>query len=143
MDLSRFRRLVRNHMKAAAREEMIAADADPRRWPLAVRMNRRPDRLARFLVEFSAVMGVSADAVRGRTRIRPVVITRHVFGWFLAECSGMTLSAIGDFLNRDHSSVVHARNNVAKLLDVHDPEITFAVEAANQLALEIWPPINE
>lgn len=142
LDLSRFRKLVRDHMKQAAREYRVEEDADPRRWPLAVRINRDLDRLPRLLVEFCAVMGITAQAVRGRTRIRSVVVVRHVFAWFLAECSGLTLQAIGSFLDRDHTSVIHARRNVDKLLEVHDPEICFAVESIQQIALEIWPPVE-
>lgn len=143
MDLAKFRRLIRDHMKRAAREHLILEDADPRRWPLAVRIAQDLDRLPRLLVEFSAVMGVSPHAVRSKSRIRSLVVVRHVFAWFLAECSGLTLEAIAAFLDRDHSSVIHARRNVDRLLEVHDPEISFAVESIQQIALEIWPLVAD
>ena len=140
MDLGKFRRLVRDHMKKAAREHYLEEDADPRRWPLAVRMSRQIDNLPRLLVEFASVMGVTADGIRGRSRIRSLIVPRHVFGWFLCECSGLTSTEIGSFLDRDHSSILHARKQVERLLEVHDPEICFAVESIQQIALEIWPP---
>lgn len=143
MDLDKFRRLVREHMKKAAREFHEMPDSDPRRWPLAVRMSRNLDRLPRFLVEFAQVMNVSAEAIRGRSRIRRIIVARHSFAWFLAECSGLTLQSIGAFLDRDHSTILHARKQVDRLLDVHDADVKFAVEALNTIALEVWPPVTE
>ena len=140
MDLGKFRRLVRSHMKRAAREHYLREDADPRRWPLAVRISRRIDLLPRLLVEYSSTMGTNADAVRGPSRLRSLVVTRHVFAWFLAECSGLTLQEIGDFIGRDHSSVLHARKQVDRLLEVQDVDVKFAVESIQQIALDIWPP---
>ena len=72
--------------------------------------------------------------------MRSLVVPRHVFAWFLAECSGLTLTEIGAFLDRDHSSVLHARKSVDRLLEVHDVDVKFAVESIQQIALEIWPP---
>lgn len=140
MDLARFRRLVRSHMKKAAREHYLEEDADPRRWPLAVRISRRIDLLPRLLVEYAAALGTTAHAIAGPSRIRSLVVSRHVFAWFLAECSGLTLQEIGTFISRDHSSVLHARKQVDRLLEVHDVDVKFAVEAIQQIALDIWPP---
>lgn len=52
----------------------------------------------------------------GECRAEPIVTARHLVCYIGANYLGLTLAAIGKFLHRDHTSVMHARNRLEALI---------------------------
>jgi len=61
-----------------------------------------------LLLAASAVYGVSVPAILGRRRDRAVVLARHAVMYTLRNESGLSLSEIGQAMDRDHTSVLAA-----------------------------------
>lgn len=139
IDFERFVKLSKMRKKQTARHHAEVVD-DPTRWPLDIRITAGVDRIPRFLVEYARLMNTNSTDLTGKARFRRLVIPRHAVMWFLGKHSGLTLETIGRIFDRDHSSVYHAQKKIEDLLETGDSETAFAVEAVNQIALEIWPP---
>lgn len=56
--------------------------------------------------------GVSKEQMQGKARYRNIVEARHTAMVLMREQGNLTLKAIGEVMNRDHSSVIHALDNV-------------------------------
>ncbi len=78
-----------------------------------------PDRLsplaASVLALISERLGVLPAAVLGRDRRAEIVYARHLAMWLLSH-AGVAASEIGRQLNRDHSTVIHGRTKITKLM---------------------------
>jgi hypothetical protein len=59
------------------------------------------------------------------TRKREVVIARHLIATWLHENTTWSLKSIGKYMRRDHSSIIHAKDNIYNLLSVDKPTIIF------------------
>ena len=57
--------------------------------------------------------GVTYESIIARTRISDVVHARHVAMYVLSDM-GCTLVSIGAFFDRDHTTVLHARDQIRK-----------------------------
>jgi hypothetical protein len=66
---------------------------------------------------------VDGDDIKSSTRLKEVAEARHVF-CFLAynSIAAHTLKEIGQFINRDHATVLHSKNTIFNFLDF-DPRI--------------------
>lgn len=59
----------------------------------------------------------SMDDLQARRRSQVMARPRHVFMWVAGQaCSGDSLAAIGRFLQRDHTSVMHGRQRATKIM---------------------------
>lgn len=56
--------------------------------------------------------GVSVSDMRGPSRLSQIADARHI-AIYVARENGHTLSHIGNYFNRDHTSVVHAHAKIA------------------------------
>lgn len=61
-------------------------------------------------------MNLSADEIRGQERNRQVVLARHLTMFLLRELLPVNLSLIGEFMGRDHSSVVYSVNKIKETM---------------------------
>lgn len=59
------------------------------------------------------------------TRKREVVIARHLIVTWLHENTTWSLKSIGKYMNRDHSTIIHAKENIYGLITVDKPTIIF------------------
>lgn len=73
---------------------------------------------------------VSEEELKGRCRLREVVAARHMFFFITSFITEMTLVQIGDFFNRDHTTVIHAREKMISFIQLGDTE---TIEALNTL----------
>lgn len=68
-------------------------------------------------VEFNCTI----DEIKGTSRIRHIVLARHIAMYILKMNRAGTLYAIGKmFGRRDHSTVIHACNQIETLIDLKD-----------------------
>jgi len=71
------------------------------------------------------------DVIRG-PRKSSIIIARHLYCWFAMNLSGKTSIEIGNSINRDHSTVLHARDKVQNMIDTND-----------ELYMPYYTPISE
>jgi hypothetical protein len=68
-------------------------------------------------IEFNCTI----DEIKGKTRLRHIVLARHIAMYILKINRAGTLYAIGKMFGmRDHSTVIHACNQIEVLLDLKD-----------------------
>lgn len=60
---------------------------------------------------------ITMDAVKGTSRVGELTLIRHLLMFLLIK-QGYSLSNIGVYLKRDHSSVINARQRIQDRLDV-------------------------
>lgn len=66
----------------------------------------------------SEYYGVSIDDMVGRKRDRGIVLARHVSIWLLRKYTNNSLKQIARVFNRDHTSAIHAIENINVLMEV-------------------------
>lgn len=115
------------------------------------KMNLQPTmkdyNLDRFIEVISTKTGVSEKNIKSKSREKEFVFARHVFCYLAKKYTGHTLKAIGQYINRDHTSIIHAiqtmnnemRFNVnvrSQITDI-EAELPFAVKGlkGNPMAL--------
>lgn len=77
--------------------------------------------------------GIPLDWVRGKSRKRETVLTRHLIAYYACQYSDMTLKEIGQSLGgKDHTTVLHARERVLDLLETGDKIACTVVTKINQ-----------
>lgn len=66
----------------------------------------------------AVIFGVTIDQIRGAARVPNFVEPRHVTWFLIREINGDSYKAIGQFMFRDHASVMHGVNKVRRRVDV-------------------------
>lgn len=61
-------------------------------------------------------LGLSPERIRGKDRSRQLVLARQLTMYLLRELLPVNLSLIGQFMDRDHSSVVYSVNKVKEMM---------------------------
>lgn len=69
--------------------------------------SRHNRRVREVVGAVCAEVGLPVSAIYGKSRVREVSMARRLVCYILRK-EGMTLSAIGDALRLDHTSVLHA-----------------------------------
>ena len=59
---------------------------------------------------------VSKDDILGKKKNKEIVIPRQVCIYLLTEMLSLSLESIGQFIGRDHTTVIHARDKIADTL---------------------------
>jgi hypothetical protein len=78
---------------------------------------RRGLAMAAILAAVAEAAGVAPERLRGRAQDHALARTRHLAMLLLRErCAGASLPAIGDFLGRDHSTVIYGCRRAAERL---------------------------
>lgn len=74
----------------------------------------QPQRIVRRCAEHTAdVTEIPIEEIRGQSRVRPVAWARQSV-YYAAHMNGVSLSEIGKYFNRDHTSVLHGIRAVKK-----------------------------
>ncbi len=77
-----------------------------------------PMTVERIIDEVARTYGITADEIRGQRRSNQISSARQVAMYVVREITGMSQSEIGkEFGGRDHSTVVYALQQVAKMLE--------------------------
>ena len=89
--------------------------------PLPVTVDRIIDEVAR-------TYGVTAEEIRGKSRSNQISAARQIAMYVVREITGMTQLEIGqEFGGRDHTTVIYALSQVAKILE-SDPRKKEVIE---------------
>lgn len=81
---------------------------------------------------------ITLEEMKRSTRLRRVVVPRHVCMFFLQRYTTLSLKTIGQLLNRvDHTSVLHAVDTVKNLLAVKDAQMVASVKGVEQWLIKI------
>ena len=79
---------------------------------------------------------LSSDLLISKTRKREIVLARQIAMYFATRFTHLTLKAIGlHFGGRDHSTVIHSRENVKFLISKNDPTAELIKELHRKLEL--------
>ena len=62
----------------------------------------------------AAALNVTTDSILSKRRDARISEARHAAMYLLYEMSGDSYPTIGEFLHRDHSTVIHGYNKVAR-----------------------------
>lgn len=80
--------------------------------------------------------GVSIDDLRSPSRVTHFARPRQVVMYLGREVVGATLAEIGAFLDRDHSSVSHGEQNIARL-QATDADLRYDIQVMASEAISI------
>lgn len=81
--------------------------------PQAIRL--KPQKVIKKICDY---FEVKQSEVRGRCRNKELVYPRHIAMYFLKDSLNLSYVEIGKwFSNRDHTSVMHAKNKIEKMLE--------------------------
>ena len=72
--------------------------------------------------------GVTDHAVRSQRRTADVVAARHLAIYLIRQRIAWSFPEIGEYIGRDHSSVMHAHRKIADLCDPTHPAYDRAVD---------------
>lgn len=80
--------------------------------------------MAECLRVVSEVFGIEPEEIKGRSRLRNIVIARHAYCHLSSSLDPMgTLGRIGESIGRDHSTVI---NSIKKCNDLRETDIGYA-----------------
>ncbi len=66
----------------------------------------------------SEVRGVSIKDLKSKSRKKYISESRHIF-CFVAHFAGYSLGHIGKYVNRDHTSILNAKNRALGFMDIY------------------------
>lgn len=81
-----------------------------------------PPKALEVIMHVSDVFGVSVDNILGKCRLRDYTEARHTAIHILymnIYRRKNTLSRVGAWFGRDHTTVIHARNNVQNWIEIY------------------------
>ena len=90
------------------------------------------------------VTGVSFDKIRSPSRKQELFYARTLFAWYCHNVMGMTLSSIGQLINRDHSTICCCLKKYDELMeaildDSVTPELIRAAVRKGTIGLQLCP----
>jgi chromosomal replication initiation ATPase DnaA len=77
------------------------------------------------------VTGVGKEELSGKCRKRGIVIARHLMAYLGTQLTTLSLSSIGARMNKDHTTIIHGRDNIKDLIDVGDATVCLAISKIN------------
>ena len=72
--------------------------------------------LDELLNNINSFFGVNKDSLISKTRKANIVVARQIFAYCLRKKFHLSFPVIGDILNRDHTTIIHACDKVEELL---------------------------
>lgn len=72
--------------------------------------------------------GITQEKMSSRTRIRGIVDVRQVAMYLVDKYTRLTLSRTGQLFNRDHATVLHAKNRVKEAKEGYNEPLKRIVE---------------
>jgi len=82
-----------------------------------VRFSGERTSTANILKSISLVTGVDFNSMVGKSRVRQVVLARHIAMYLIYRYNNLGLKKVGNMFMRDHSSVIHANKSVQDQMD--------------------------
>lgn len=74
-----------------------------------------------FLLAVADYSGIPVETMVGRKRDRPIIRARYLTIYVMRKFTKVSLKSIGQkFGKRDHTTVIHALQEVKNILDTHD-----------------------
>ena len=72
-------------------------------------------------------LDITYEQIQGKTQTHQIITARHAFAWYLYRRHryAFTLSAIGKLINRHHTSVMHAIQEVDWAIENNNPRFKF------------------
>lgn len=64
---------------------------------------------------------LTVEQIRGKSRSKEFVYARHLIFYFLRKHTTLTLKSAGELFNRDHTTVIHALENLQDIMDTEPP----------------------
>ena len=80
------------------------------------------NKMSNLLQATSAVTNIGVKDIKGLSRDVRVVRARHIFSWLCRHYTGCSFPQIGNYLGKDHSTVVHGVKKVSASIAQY-PEI--------------------
>lgn len=74
--------------------------------------------------EIERVTRVTLPELISKKRNKQLVMARQMFSYIAHKAGNFSLSEIGRFLNRDHSTIIYSRDNAKDMLDIKDAFFT-------------------
>lgn len=71
--------------------------------------------IERIIEKICDVTGINPTTLSMRTRKREIVDARHIYCYIAKRETSLSLSKIGEPINRDHTSVLHAIKKIRNL----------------------------
>lgn len=68
----------------------------------------------------SEYTGVDKSSILGRSRYREVMRARHLFVYLAVEHTGRSVSELGRFCNKDHTTIIHSVKLVSDLIETNN-----------------------
>lgn len=94
------------------------------------------EKVERIIYLVCGVTNTPYQFILGKSRSREIVEVRHIAMYLVCWHTTLSLKAIGKIFNRDHSSVIHARDTVSDLLDT-SAEFRYKFKSIND-KLNLW-----
>lgn len=82
------------------------------------------------------VTGTTATELQSRHKYERIVVPRQAFCWFATCWFGFGMVEVGEKLNRDHTTVIHARDKVNDMVDIKDAQYMQIMEAIKEQILK-------
>ena len=99
------------------RIEMTATQADKLLEEIAPSTTVKPRTPEQLLGNLAELLGFSLDALRGKSRQRPLVAARQEAMYVFREMTDLSYPAIGRiFGDRDHTTVMHAVEKITRMM---------------------------
>jgi chromosomal replication initiator protein len=109
----------------------IAVPGMKSRMALNAIVSYHPDKVNEIIQLVENCLRVPYDKLKHRTRKREVCFARQVCMYLLSTRTHASLKTIGDLFNRDHSSVIHARELIKDLMETDE---NVKMQVANLIA---------
>lgn len=80
----------------------------------------KPPELESIFEDVCTVFSIPAEAMKGRSRKTPLVNARKIYTYVSRLKAGATCTAIADYIDRDHTSILYYLSEVKGYLQVND-----------------------
>jgi chromosomal replication initiation ATPase DnaA len=74
---------------------------------------------------------VTSEEIRGRSRKQHIAKARHIFCYIASHYGGHALSAIGGYVNRDHSTILHSLSQIEDMVWTGEIEMRYLTRIGN------------
>lgn len=71
---------------------------------------------ARIITKICNYYGIEEEKLLSNTREQPIAQIRHICMLIIREKTGMTVTALGKYLGKDHTSILHGIKKVKTLI---------------------------
>ena len=86
--------------------------------------------LNEILKAVSEVTNVSKEEIISKIKTKDIVLARHLYCYISVKKTNKSLKEIGEFINRNHATVIHANNKISYEYEYY-PEISYYVKTIN------------